>query len=98
MGIPVEDFTPGKGDNKIARVNAVSPIFASGLVWVPLDRKWAQEVVTECAQFPVGATDDLVDSTSLALRRFRSGGFIVLNNDYEDEEPQFRSQRHEGYY
>jgi predicted phage terminase large subunit-like protein len=98
MGIPVEDFTPGKGDNKIARVHAVSDILSSGMVWAPTDRQWAQEVITECAQFPVGSHDDMVDSTSLALRRFRTGGFITLPSDYEDEEPQFRSQRHEGYY
>ena len=44
MGIPVEDFTPGKGDNKIARVHAVSDILSSGMVWAPTDRQWAQEV------------------------------------------------------
>jgi predicted phage terminase large subunit-like protein len=98
MGIPVSDFTPGKGDNKIARVHAVSDIFSCGLVWAPKDRIWAQEVITECANFPVGQFDDMVDSVTLAMRRFRTGGFITLPSDAEDEPKQFRSSRHEGYY
>lgn len=57
-GIPVSEFTPGKGNDKIARVNSVSDIFSSGLVWAPLARRWAQDVVEECSDFPNGAHDD----------------------------------------
>lgn len=98
MGVPVQEFTPSKGNDKIARANAVSDIFASGLVWAPLDRRWAQEVVQECSEFPVGAHDDMVDSTTQALARFRKGGFVTLPSDEEDEPRQFRSIRHAGYY
>jgi hypothetical protein len=76
MGIPVGEFTPGKGQDKISRVNAVSDLFRSGIVWAP-DRRWAKEVIEECNDFPSGANDDLVDSTTLALMRFRQGGFIT---------------------
>lgn len=85
MGIPLQEYTPGKGSDKIARVNAISDLFASGFVWCP-DTRWAEELMEECASFPNGEHDDLVDSTSQALLRFRQGGFIRLNSDeYEDE-------------
>jgi len=97
MGIPVSEYTPSKGNDKIARVNAISDIFASGYVWCP-EARWAEEVVEECAAFPNGNNDDLVDSTSQALLRFRQGGFIRLNSDEPDEVKEFRSNRHKGYY
>lgn len=84
MGIPVGEFTPGKGQDKIARVNAVSDLFRSGIVWAP-ERRWAREVVEECNDFPSGTNDDLVDSTTLALMRFRQGGFIRLPSDEVDD-------------
>ena len=96
MGVPVGEFTPGKGQDKISRVNAVSDLFASGIVWAP-DRRWAKEVMEECNDFPSGANDDLVDSTTLALMRFRQGGFIRLPSDEPDEPRVFRRRRG-GYY
>jgi len=89
MGIPVQDFTPtrgtkGKPNDKIARANSVSDILKSGLVWYP-PKKFADDVIEECAEFPVGAHDDWVDCVIMALRRFRDGGFIRLPSD-EDED------------
>ena len=97
MGIPVGEFTPGKGQDKISRVNAVSDLFRSGIVWAP-DRRWAKEVIEECNDFPSGANDDLVDSTTLALARFRQGGFIRLPSDEEDDIKMFRGRNHKKYY
>ena len=96
MGIPVGEFTPGKGQDKISRVNAVSDLFRSGIVWAP-DRRWAKEVIEECNDFPSGANDDLVDSTTLALIRFRQGGFIKLPSDEADEIKTFKSSRNRLY-
>jgi predicted phage terminase large subunit-like protein len=95
MGIPLEAYTPSKGSDKIARVNAISDLFASGLVWCP-ETRWADEVMEECASFPNGEHDDLVDSTSQALLRFRQGGFIRLQSDEPDEIPVFK--RKVAYY
>ena len=89
MGIPVTEFTPSRGQDKIARVNAVSDLFASGIVWCPATR-WAEEVVEECAAFPAGDNDDLVDSTTQALLRFRQGGWIRSSMDEWDDEPIYR--------
>ena len=85
MGIPVSEYTPSRGNDKIARVNAVADLFASGIVWAP-DRRFAEEVIEEFAAFPAGEHDDLVDSSTQALLRFRQGGFIPLNSDEEDED------------
>ena len=89
MGIPVTEFTPSRGQDKIARVNAVSDLFASGVIWCPATR-WADEVIEECASFPAGEHDDLVDSTTQALLRFRQGGWIRSSMDEWDDEPSYR--------
>ena len=96
MGVPVSEFTPGKGQDKIARVNAVSDLFSSGIVWAP-DRRWAKDVIEECNDFPSGANDDLVDSTTQALLRFRNGGFLRLPTDEPDDEIFFR-RKQTAYY
>ena len=84
MGIPVINYTPSKGNDKHARVNAVAPIFESGMIWAP-EQKFAEEVVEECAAFPYGDNDDLVDSMTQAVMRFRQGGFIGHPEDAKDE-------------
>jgi predicted phage terminase large subunit-like protein len=96
MGIPVQEYTPSKGNDKIARLNAVADIFASGRVWVPGTR-WADELVEEVASFPSGEHDDLVDSMTQALLRFRRGGFIRLASDEPEEIREFR-RRKAAYY
>jgi predicted phage terminase large subunit-like protein len=97
MGIPVGEFTPGKGQDKISRVNAVSDLFSGGVVWAP-EKRWADEVIEECNDFPAGKNDDLVDATTLALSRFRQGGFIRLPSDEPDDTIYFKSQRGKKYY
>ena len=97
MGIPVQEYTPSKGNDKIARLNACADLFASGRVWVPCTA-WAEELVEEVASFPSGEHDDLVDSMSQALLRFRRGGFVQLDSDEQDEPQMFKSRRNQGYY
>lgn len=89
MGIPVTEFTPSRGQDKIARVNAVTDLFASGVIWTP-PKRWAEELIEECAAFPSGDHDDLVDSTTQALLRFRQGGWLRTNMDDWDDEPSYR--------
>jgi predicted phage terminase large subunit-like protein len=92
MGIPVQEYTPVRGNDKISRLNAVSDLFASGRVWAP-NTHWAEEVIDEVASFPAGDHDDYVDSVSLALMRFRKGGYIRSVLDEPDEIPEFRRKR-----
>ena len=93
MGIPVINFSPSRGNDKHTRVNAVSPLFESGLIWAPKDMDFAQEVIEECAAFPYGDHDDLVDSMTQAVMRFRQGGLIRHPEDYEEDKmpPQQRT-------
>ena len=97
MGLVIQEYTPHRGSgDKLARLNSVSDIIASELVWVPQTR-WAEEVIEEIAGFPFMSNDDLVDSTIMALMRFRQGGFIRLPSDEPDEIKYF-SRRSVGYY
>jgi len=84
-GIPVINYTPSRGNDKHSRVNSVAPLFESGAIWAPT-KKFAEEVIEECAAFPFGDHDDYVDSTTQALMRYRQGYFVGLKEDYEDEE------------
>ena len=94
MDIPVINFTPSKGNDKHSRVNAVAPLFESGMIWAP-EQKFADEVIEECAAFPNGDHDDLVDSTTQAIMRFRQGGLIGHPEDYIDEN---KPKRKRTYY
>ena len=96
-GIPVQEFTPSRGNDKMVRVNAVADLFASGRVWAP-DTRWASEVVEEVAAFPVGEHDDFVDTTTQALLRFRQGGFVGTSLDEPEPSKEFRRRRYTGYY
>ena len=101
MGIPVQEYTPVRGttnnpNNKMARLNSVSDLFASGMVWAP-STGWAEEVIDEIASFPSGEHDDYVDSAIMALMRFRQGGFLRLPSDEPEDENYFR-RRNSGYY
>jgi phage terminase large subunit-like protein len=84
-----------RGNDKIVRINSVSDLFSSGKVWAPPTR-WAEEVIEEMAAFPNSDHDDLVDSSTQALIRFRKGGFLRLPSDEEDEVRSFR--RKAAYY
>lgn len=88
MGIPVQEFTPSRGQDKIARANAVTDLFASGSIWAPYS-SWADDVIEECAAFPSGEHDDYVDTVTQALLRFRQGGFVQIYTDEQDETPRY---------
>ena len=84
-GVPVVNYTPSKGRDKHTRMHMVAPIFESGKVWAP-DRRFAEEVIDECAAFPHGDNDDYCDSMSMALIRYRKGGFVRLDSDEEEDD------------
>jgi predicted phage terminase large subunit-like protein len=90
MGIPVTMYSPGgrrSGQDKVSRAHSVAPLLEAGMVWAP-DTDWAEELVEECAAFPNGDNDDMVDSTTQALNRFRAGNFISLGSDLLEDEKQ----------
>lgn len=96
IGVPVTEFTPGRNTgDKVARVNAIADILRSGMVWYPEGRRWAEEVIEQCVAFPFGSHDDLVDTLSMSLSRFRQGGFIALPTDFKDQDS---APRRAAYY
>ena len=96
IGIPVVNYTPSKGNDKHTRMHMVAPIFESGKVWAP-DKRFSEEVIDECAAFPNGDYDDYCDSMSMALIRYRKGGFLRLDSDEEDEIPVYKPQARQYY-
>jgi predicted phage terminase large subunit-like protein len=97
MGVPVVDFVPVKGKDKVTRAHACAPLFESGQVFYPVDERWAEEVIEECAAFPYGENDDYVDSTTQAVLRYRKGNFVSLFSDEKDE-PSNRRERPRYYF
>lgn len=79
----VQLFDPGAQD-KMARLYSIQHLFNDGMVYAP-DRAWADALITQCAVFPKGKHDDLVDTVSQAMRHLRSLGMLQLpqevNND-----------------
>jgi predicted phage terminase large subunit-like protein len=100
LGIPLQTYTPTRlSGDKIARLTSISDVFASKLVWYPKMR-WAEELVEQLASFPASAHDDMVDATSMAIKRFRDGSLIKLPSDYndDDEERMISLRRREPFY
>jgi predicted phage terminase large subunit-like protein len=96
IGIPIQEFTPSRGNDKIVRLNAIADLFTSGKVWAP-DRRWARDVIEELASFPAGEHDDFVDTTTQALLRYRQGGFVSLDSDEKDD-LTLKYRRKAAYY
>ena len=94
-GIPALSYSPNKGNDKITRMHMAAPMFEAGRVWAPANKKFAEEVIEEVASFPYGDHDDFCDSMTMAILRFRQGGFIFL--DGEDDEEDYIPERREYY-
>ena len=99
INIPVTTYSPGRrkrggGVDKTTRMHMVAPIFEAGRVWAP-DEKFAEDVIEECAAFPNGEHDDLCDSMTMALIRFREGSLVVLE---QDEDDIYKPSRKREYY
>lgn len=103
MGLPVQEVTvgrgaPGQSNDKISRVNSVTDIFASQNVFAPKDKRFAQEVIEECAAFPAGEHDDFLDTVVMAVARFRRGGWLINDNDNWNDELETIRSRKMTYY
>lgn len=77
----VDLIDPKKGGDKVARANSVEYMFQQGMVWAPTSRKFASDVIDQCAIFPRGAHDDLVDTVTQLLRYLRDRNFLVTKQE-----------------
>lgn len=71
----VQLINPGSVD-KLSRLYSVQHLFSEGMIFAP-DRSWADMVIHQCAIFPKGKHDDIVDTVSQALRHLRETGALV---------------------
>jgi len=99
IDIPVLTYSPGRrkrggGVDKVTRMHMVAPLFEAGRVWAP-EETFAEDVIEEVASFPNGDYDDYCDSMTMALIRFRQGGFASLEE--EEEDPYYRRKKYEYY-
>jgi predicted phage terminase large subunit-like protein len=91
FGIDIVD--PKKFGDKVARAHGVQHLFEDGMVYAP-EKDWAAMVINQCAIFPKGSKDDLVDSTTMALRYLRDCGFALRREEQaasSDDDMMFRS-------
>ena len=65
-----------KGVDKVSRVYSVQHLFSEGMIYAPTSKVWADQVITQCSQFPKAKHDDIVDTVSQALRWLRTTGMI----------------------
>lgn len=54
-------------NDKVARVNSVTPFIEGGRVWLPKTAKWVDDFIEETLAFPSGTYDDQVDALSIGL-------------------------------
>jgi len=80
----VELINPTRQGDKVARAHGIVHLFSEGMIYAP-DRDWADRVIDQCASFPKGSHDDLVDSTTMALRYLRDMGFVLRRDEYQYE-------------
>ena len=79
---PSTGWDPRRYGDKTARGYAVQSIFEGGMVWAPPYR-WASVAIEECAVFPNGDHDDLVDTVTMSLLHLRDAG-VALRPDEPD--------------
>lgn len=85
-GIPVTPVPP-KG-SKISRANAATILLEQGVIYYPDGYAWADELIEECASFPNGLHDDLVDATVYGLLFLRRMFMLETPDDEEVDEDE----------
>lgn len=85
--LPVKAWLPpGKpgAKGKLPRAHAVASLLEQGSVWY-VPGKRTQRVLEQCAAFPYGRNDDLVDTVTMALSYFRRSGLFMTPDDELDK-------------
>lgn len=85
--------------SKIARANAVTGIVESGNVYLPKYADFTGEFIEEHASFPNGINDDLVDSCTQFLNRYKFFGADYTEDtrtEFEKDLDKYRSKRLKG--
>jgi predicted phage terminase large subunit-like protein len=92
-GLPVLEYTPDK--DKTSRLNAITPLFESGRIYLPAYKQWADELQEEVTTFPYAPHDDQVDALTMAALYLKESWRIehTEDADWEDDENPRRQKR-----
>ena len=90
-GLPVMEYNPDR--DKVSRVYAASPIMEAGRLWIPKNKKWADDLIEELIRFPNAAHDDQVDALTMAVHYMKESWHLTHPDDpeLEDEPPEPKS-------
>src|SRR5690349_5911750 len=97
LQVPVQAYNPGRQD-KVARLQACTPLFENGKIWAPLSRDYTAEWLEQLVTFPASKHDDLVDSTTAALQRLRRCGDLTATLVSEPEDDAADDGRAASYW
>ena len=75
MGLPLVEFLPEKIGDKTARAYAAQFMFENGRVYYP-DRRWAEEVIDDLAQFSPSSPNDITDTVTMAIIWLQKSWFL----------------------
>lgn len=73
-----------KGMDKVGRLYSVQHVWEEGMVFAP-DRPWAEDVIAQMGTFPNAQHDDLVDTSSQAVRHLRDLGMLSREEEIKTE-------------
>ena len=90
-GLPVMEYNPDR--DKVSRVYAASPIMEAGRLWIPKNKKWADDLIEELIRFPNAAHDDQVDALTMAVHYLKESWHLTHPDDpdLEDEPSEPKS-------
>lgn len=90
--LSVREWSPDRGRryelSKVARAHAASVPLWGGSVYYPEGRRWAEEVIEQCAQFPKGEFDDMVDTCTMAWTWLRRTWWLQIADDTDPEDDE----------
>lgn len=78
--VPVSASRPNE---KMQRVNEVTPTIEAGRVRLPITAHWLDDAVTEWTSFPMAAHDDMTDALAMAIAR--ADGIGIASNTAVDQ-------------
>jgi predicted phage terminase large subunit-like protein len=90
-GLPVLEYLPDR--DKVSRVYAASPMIETGRVWIPKNKRWADDLVEELIQFPNAAHDDQVDALTMAIHYMRESWHLTHPDDPDWEDAPRKQKR-----
>ena len=98
--LPIMAYMPER--DKQFRLQACTPYFQAGRIWVPEGKDWVEELISEVISFPKAPHDDYVDTVSQAILWMRDNHMIdndgYTNYSDEDDVDQWYQKKTKTYW